>query len=53
MRQVRGIARDESNALIRLADAVAGFVQDVLEAEVHEMKTLFEDATHDGILVEV
>lgn len=53
VRQVRGIARDESNALTRLADAVAGFVRDVLEAEAPEMKTLFEDATHDGILVEV
>ena len=53
VRQVRGIARDESNALTRLADAVAGFVRDVLEAEVPEMEALFQDATHGGILVEV
>ena len=33
VRQVRGIARDESNSLIRLADALAGFVRDALEGE--------------------
>ena len=52
-RRVRGIVRDESNALVRLADAIAGFVRDVREQKSREMKTVFEKATREGMLVEV
>ena len=37
VRRVRGITRDESNALIRLADSIAGFVRDALESESGEI----------------
>lgn len=53
-RKVQGVARDESNALIRLADAIAGFVRDVVRGEAdQEMKALFERAKRRGVLIEV
>jgi len=51
--QVRGVTRDESNALTRLADAVAGFVRDAMESRSGEVRTLFERATRKGRLKEV
>lgn len=51
--KVRGVAKDESSPLTRLADAVAGFVRDVLEGQSGEPKTLFESAKQRGALVEV
>jgi len=44
-RKVQGVAKDENNALVRLADAVAGFVRDVLDGD--------EDAVERKILNEV
>jgi len=51
--QVRGIARDESNALTRLADAIAGFVRDALEADQGDIRSLFQKAKRDKVLIEV
>jgi hypothetical protein len=51
--QVRGIARDESNALTRLADAIAGFVRDAMEADRGDIKSLFQEAKRDRVLIEV
>lgn len=53
MQQVRGIARDESNALTRLADAIAGFVRDALETDQGDIKTLFQKAKREKVLIEV
>jgi len=48
-----GVARDESNALTRLADAIAGFVGDALNGHFREIKELYERARREGILIEV
>ena len=40
-RKVQGVNKDENNALIRLADAVAGFVRDVIDGEKGEIQELF------------
>jgi hypothetical protein len=53
VRQIRGIARDESNALTRLADAVAGFVRDALEGKSEEITSLFRRAKREGVLIEI
>jgi hypothetical protein len=50
---VRGVPRDESNALIRLADAVAGFVQDVADEESRDVMALFQRAQRLGAIVKV
>lgn len=52
-RKVQGINKDESNALIRLADAVAGFVRDVIDGERGEIQELFKKAAKYGCLVEI
>jgi len=51
--QVRGVARDESNALTRLADAIAGFVRDALETNQGDIRNLFRKAKRDKVLIEV
>jgi hypothetical protein len=51
VRKVRG-ARDESDELIRLADAVAGFVRDALEGS-SAMQALFDQALRRGVIREV
>ncbi len=51
--KVQGVTKDENNALVRLADAVAGFVRDALDGESSEIVTLFEEAESAGALVEV
>lgn len=51
--QVQGIARDETNVLTRLADAVAGFVRDAIDGQSEEIKSLFQKAKRDGILIEI
>lgn len=51
-RKVQGVTKDENNALVRLADAVAGFVRDVLDGD-EEAKVLFDDAVAGKILNEV
>jgi hypothetical protein len=52
-RQVRGVGRDENNALVRLADAVAGFVRDALDRDTPEVVALFERCKKRGWLIEV
>lgn len=58
-RRVRGVKRDESNALIRFADSVCGFIRDVIE-DKHKAKDkdgklagLYKKAIKEDILVEV
>jgi hypothetical protein len=51
VRKVRG-ARDESDELIRLADAVAGFVCDSLEGS-SVMQPLFDQALRRGVIKEI
>jgi uncharacterized protein DUF3800 len=51
VRKVRG-ARDESEPIVRLADAVAGFVRDFLEGQTYAVK-LYEQAIRDGIFSEL
>ena len=52
-RKVRGIRKDENDALIRLADAVCGFVRDVFEKEKGKGKEIYQKAIKSKILVEV
>lgn len=49
--KVRGI-RDQSDELIRLADAVAGFVRDSLEGD-GKMQVLYKRAMRKGIIKEI
>jgi hypothetical protein len=51
-RKVQGVMKDENNALIRLADAVAGFVRDVLDGDTGDPRTLFDEARNSGVLIE-
>jgi len=53
VRQVRGIPKDENNALTRLADALAGLVRDAISGDNQEIEALFESAKRRGRLVEV
>ncbi|MBI3242331.1 MAG: DUF3800 domain-containing protein [Chloroflexi bacterium] len=47
--KVRGVRREENDALIRLADAVCGFVREAHEGRA-EMKALFDAALEQGII---
>ena len=47
--KVRGVSKDETNSLIRLADSVCGLVRASL-AEQKEMKLLFDRANKRGVL---
>ena len=51
VQKVRGID-DESEPLIRLADALCGFVRSALEGDA-TMHALFVDVVHQGIVVEL
>lgn len=51
--KVQGVTKDENNALVRLADALAGFVRDVLDGDKGEAKRLFDWAIKSGVLIEV
>ncbi|HSW88937.1 MAG TPA: hypothetical protein VLG12_07275 [Candidatus Saccharimonadales bacterium] len=53
VKKVQGIARDETNALTRLADAVAGFILDVLEDKSPEIKNLFQRVNKEGVLIDI
>lgn len=53
VKRIRGVARDETNALVRLADAIAGFVRDAMDGKSEEIKKLFREAKRGGMLVEV
>jgi hypothetical protein len=48
--KVRGL-RDESDAFIRLADAMAGFVRDWIEGEA-DLERLYHEAVVRGVLRE-
>jgi hypothetical protein len=50
---VQGVRKDENNSLVRLADAVAGFVRDILDEEQGEAKKLFDQAVRSKALIEV
>jgi hypothetical protein len=52
IKKVRGVRRDENDALIRLADALCGFVRAAHENQP-EMLELFKQATPKGILKDV
>lgn len=52
-KKVQGVTKDENNALVRLADSIAGFVRDVLDGDEGELRRLFEQARQRGVLVEV
>jgi hypothetical protein len=51
--KVRGVAKDENNALIRLADTLAGFIRDVLEGKAPDGQELFTQAKASEALIEV
>jgi len=51
VKKVRGIV-DEADAMIRLADAVAGFVRNVLEGDV-EYRTIYELGLRTGTICEL
>lgn len=52
-RKVQGVTKDENNSLTRLADAIAGFIRDVLDGEKGEVKEVFEEAINQESLIEV
>lgn len=52
-RKVQGVTKDENNSLTRLADAIAGFIRDVLDGEKGEVRQVFEEAVKQENLVEV
>lgn len=52
-RKVQGVNKDENNALIRLADAIAGFVRDIMDGEKDEVKDIFNKAIKEGGLIEI
>lgn len=52
-RKVQGVVKDENNALIRLADAIAGFIRDAVEGNDVQLKSIFIEALEKGILIEV
>ncbi len=51
VRKVRGV-KDEADALIRLADAIAGFVRDCFEGD-QELQPLFEQAVKAKLIQEI
>jgi len=51
--KVQGVAKDENNALIRLADAVAGFMRDMTDGQSGKLKELFTKSQDAGVLIEV
>ena len=54
IRKVQRVARDESNALIRLADSLAGFVRDILTHKGgRDLEVIFESAKRKAVISEV
>jgi len=51
-RKIRGVKKDENDALMRLADAICGFVRAAIEGQ-QEMKELFEGAVKVDILIDL
>lgn len=52
-RKVQGVTKDENNSLTRLADAIAGFIRDVLDGGTGKIKEIFKEAVDNESLVEV
>ncbi|MBI5653648.1 MAG: DUF3800 domain-containing protein [Chloroflexi bacterium] len=52
IKKVRGVLKEENDALVRLADALCGFVRAALEGQA-EMRKLFERAKKSGTLKEL
>jgi len=52
VRKVRGVRKDESDALIRLADALCGFVRGAVEGQ-EAMQGLLEQGKRTGFLKEL
>jgi hypothetical protein len=52
IRKVRGVRKDENDALIRLADAICGFVRGAIEGNP-ELKELFERSKQNAFLKEL
>ncbi len=52
IKKVRGVKKDENEALIRLADAICGFVRNA-SAGQPELKELFHRGISNGVLVDV
>ncbi len=53
VRKVSGIRKDENEPLIRLADAVAGALRDLLEHRGSELREIFAPGLQQGIFVEL
>ncbi len=53
IRKVRGIQKETSNPLIRLADAIAGFLLDALKQDNEEMSNLLDEANARKTLIEI
>jgi len=51
-RKVRGVKKEEHDALTRLADAICGFVRAAVEGQ-REMEKLFKQAVEAGILIDL
>lgn len=52
VRKVRGVRKDENDALVRLADALCGFVREAIEGNA-ELKELLERGKQSGWLREL
>ncbi len=52
-RKVRGIKKDENDALIRLADSICGFVRDIKEQKEEKSLRIYKKAVKDKMLIEV
>jgi len=51
--KIQGVVKDENNSIIRLADAIAGWVRDAFDGDIPEYKKLFKTATSSKTLIEV
>lgn len=52
-RKVRGVKKDENDALIRLADSICGFVRDIKEGDNKDSLKLYKKAIRNKVLIEV
>lgn len=52
-RKVQGVAKDQNNSLIRLADAIAGFIRDIVDGGREEELILLKEAKKSGSLIEI
>lgn len=49
----KGVTKEENNALVRLADALAGFISDAVKGKDEATQTLYRQVRKRGRLVEV